>query len=90
MAVTIRDVAKAAGTSISTVSKVINRHYSISEATAERVRQVMEEMVLLPSVAKNISPMVDLQVEMEETVEVSFSSQMKDYQRYSIFAITEF
>ena len=34
MAVTIRDVAKAAGTSISTVSKVINRHYSISEATA--------------------------------------------------------
>ena len=44
MAVTIRDVAKAAGTSISTVSKVINRHYSISEATAARVRQVMEEM----------------------------------------------
>ena len=43
MAVTIRDVAKAAGTSISTVSKVINRHYSSSEATAERVRQVMEE-----------------------------------------------
>ena len=33
MAVTIRDVAKAAGTSISTVSKVINRHYSISEPT---------------------------------------------------------
>ena len=48
MAVTIRDVAKAAGTSISTVSKVINRHYSISEATAERVRQVMEEMNYRP------------------------------------------
>ena len=38
MAVTIKDVAKAAGTSISTVSKVINGHYSISEETAERDR----------------------------------------------------
>ena len=48
MAVTIRDVAKAAGTSISTVYKVINRHYSISEATAARVRQVIEELNYRP------------------------------------------
>lgn len=49
MAVTIKDVAKAAGTSISTVSKVINGHYSISEATAERVRAVMHELGYYPS-----------------------------------------
>ena len=41
MAVTIKDVAREAGTSVSTVSKVINGHYSISEETAERVRAVM-------------------------------------------------
>ena len=33
MAVTIKDVAQAAGVSISTVSKVLNGHYSISEKT---------------------------------------------------------
>ena len=38
MGVTIKDVAKAAGTSVSTVSKVINGHYSISGETARRVR----------------------------------------------------
>ena len=47
MAVTIRDVAKAAGTSISTVSKVINRHYSISEATA--AREPSSECLRLPT-----------------------------------------
>ncbi len=49
MGVTIRDVAKAAGTSVSTVSKVINGHYSISEKTAEHVKQVMQEMSYVPS-----------------------------------------
>lgn len=49
MGITIRDVAQAAGVSVSTVSKVINGHYSISEATAERVRQVMRELNYYPS-----------------------------------------
>lgn len=44
MGVTIKDVAKAAGTSVSTVSKVINGHYSISEGTADRVRKVIKEL----------------------------------------------
>ena len=45
MGVTIKDVAEAAGVSISTVSKVLNGHYSISEKTAERVRGIMREMI---------------------------------------------
>lgn len=49
MGVTIKDVAKAAGVSISTVSKVLNGHYSISETTAERVRQVMRDFNYYPS-----------------------------------------
>lgn len=49
MSVTIKDVAKAAGTSVSTVSKVINGHYSISQQTAARVRQVMRDMDYYPS-----------------------------------------
>ncbi len=49
MSVTIKDVAKAAGTSVSTVSKVINGHYSISQQTADRVRQVMRELNYYPS-----------------------------------------
>lgn len=49
MAVTIKDVAKAAGTSVSTVSKVINGHYSISEETSQRVREVIRELNYYPS-----------------------------------------
>lgn len=49
MGVTIKDVAEAAGVSISTVSKVLNGHYSISEKTAEHVRQIMHDMNYYPS-----------------------------------------
>lgn len=49
MAVTIKDVAKAAGTSVSTVSKVINGHYSISEETSQRVKKVIRELNYYPS-----------------------------------------
>lgn len=56
MPVTIKDVAKAAGTSVSTVSKVINGHYSISEETAERVRKVIKDLNYYPSSsAQNIA-----------------------------------
>lgn len=44
MSVTIKDVAKAAGVSASTVSRTISDHYSISEETKEKVRQVMDEL----------------------------------------------
>lgn len=49
MSVTIKDVAKAAGTSVSTVSKVINGHYSISEETAQHVRDVIRELNYYPN-----------------------------------------
>lgn len=49
MAATIRDVAKLANTSTATVSKVMNGSYSISEATAMRVRQAMEELNYHPN-----------------------------------------
>lgn len=49
MATTIKDVAKLADTSTATVSKVINGSYSISEATAERVRAAMRELKYTPN-----------------------------------------
>ena len=49
MSVTIKDVAKQAGVSIATVSKIINNKPSISEATRQHVFQVMKEMNYLPN-----------------------------------------
>lgn len=49
MGVTIKDVAAAAGTSVSTVSKVLSGHYSISEQTCERVKRVMKELNYYPN-----------------------------------------
>ncbi len=49
MGVTIKEVAEAAGVSISTVSKVMGGHYSISEATAQRVRKVMRDLNYYPN-----------------------------------------
>lgn len=49
MKVTISKVAEAAGVSVSTVSKVMSGHYSISEKTAARVRKVMEELNYYPN-----------------------------------------
>ena len=49
MGITIKDVAKAANTSISTVSKVINGSYTISEGTTERVKNVIEELGYKPN-----------------------------------------
>ena len=49
MAVTIYDLAKAADCSISTVSKVLNDSYTVSEATKERIRTLAEEMGYRPN-----------------------------------------
>ena len=50
MAVTIKDVAREAGVSFSTVSKVVNHSHEISDATAIRVREVIERLGYTPNV----------------------------------------
>lgn len=56
MAATIKDVAKLAGTSTATVSKVMNGSYSISEETIERVKAAMEELDYHPNLrARNFA-----------------------------------
>lgn len=56
MGATIKDVAKLAGTSTATVSKVMNVSYSISQETADKVRKAMEELDYHPNLrAKNFA-----------------------------------
>lgn len=48
--ITIKDIAKAAGVSPSTVSRVISNHTRISKATTAKVKRIMEEMGYHPNV----------------------------------------
>ena len=50
MTSTVKDVAKKANVSPSTVSRVINDHPSISAETKQRVRKIMDEMGYFPNV----------------------------------------
>ncbi len=49
MSITIKDVAREAGVSISTVSKVINKSPTISQATVDRVNEVMKNLNYYPN-----------------------------------------
>jgi DNA-binding LacI/PurR family transcriptional regulator len=49
MAVSIKDIAKAAGVSPSTVSRALSDHPRISEETKERIRRLAQEMEYTPS-----------------------------------------
>ena len=46
---TIYDIAKKAGVSITTVSRVINNHPHVQEETRQRVKQVFKEMSYIPN-----------------------------------------
>lgn len=50
MAVTIKDVARIAGVSPSTVSRVLSNHPKITPATARKVREAMEELGYHPNI----------------------------------------
>ena len=49
MSATIKDVAKAAGVSPSTVSRVLNKTAPISEATRKRIYEAMDELKYVPN-----------------------------------------
>lgn len=49
MSVTIKDVAKAAGVSVATVSRVLNGSSSVSEESANKVREAIREMHYSPN-----------------------------------------
>ncbi|MGV2787463.1 LacI family DNA-binding transcriptional regulator, partial [Clostridium perfringens] len=50
MSVTIKDVAKRAGVSPSTVSRVLSNHPRISRETSRKVKEIMEEMGYHPNI----------------------------------------
>ncbi|WP_209125830.1 LacI family DNA-binding transcriptional regulator [Alkalihalobacillus sp. BA299] len=51
MSVSIKDVANAAGVSIASVSRVLSGKPGVGEATAERIRQVIEEIGYKPNLS---------------------------------------
>lgn len=55
MTVTIRDVAKAAGVSVTTVSRALNGHSDVSQTTREKVLETASQLSFRPSqVARNL------------------------------------
>ena len=49
MTITIHDVAKRAGVSISTVSRVINNNYPVKEETREKIEMAIQELGYVPN-----------------------------------------
>jgi len=49
--VSLKDIANACGVSVATVSKALNNHKDIGEATKEKIRQVAKEMGYHPNAA---------------------------------------
>ena len=89
MTVTIRDIAKKAGVSPSTVSRVINGKSVISNETRNKIFAVMEELDFHPnSLARNLangsSRALALVINAED--KKSFSNQ---YFTHSVFGIEQ-
>ncbi|WZL74109.1 LacI family DNA-binding transcriptional regulator [Clostridiaceae bacterium 35-E11] len=51
MSVTISDVAKEAGVSITTVSRVLNNNYPVRKETREKIEKIIKELNYKPNVA---------------------------------------
>ena len=54
--VSIKDIAKACGVSVATVSKALNGHNDISQATKEKVREAARQMGYMPNSAAQHRP----------------------------------
>ena len=53
---TIRDVAKAAGVSVSTVSRALNGYQDVNEKTRRRIQETSRQLGYIPNQsAKNLS-----------------------------------
>ena len=61
MSVTIKDVAKAAGVSVATVSRVLNNSSAVSDETAAAVNEVINEMGYSPNFRQKPEKMRDKQ-----------------------------
>lgn len=51
MKVTIRDIARIAGVSVSTVSKALNNHADVKPATMKKIKQISEQLGYQPNIA---------------------------------------
>jgi len=51
MSVTVREVAKQAGVSVTTVSRVLNNHSSVSARTMRKVKAAIEELQYTPNLS---------------------------------------
>ena len=49
MSVTLKDLAKASGVSIGTVSRALNDKNEVSAKTSERIRQLAQELGYIPN-----------------------------------------
>lgn len=92
MAVTIKDIAKKAGVSPSTVSRVANGSTAISDETRQRILEVMEEMNYHPnSLARNFANgstnTIGLVIDAEE--ENTFSNAFFNRSVYAIEAVVQ-
>ncbi len=49
--VSMKDISVACGVSVATVSKALNDHKDIGEATKEKIRKTAKEMGYLPNIS---------------------------------------
>ena len=78
MGTTIRDVAKLAGVSASTVSRVLNHKSVISPETSEKIRKAMRDLNYVPNdlargLAKATSHVIGLAVDTRKIMQLAFS-----------------
>jgi len=82
MSVTIRDVSKKCGLSISAVSKALNNYSDVSEETRRRVLQAAEELGYYPNAVAR-----SLKTNRTYNIGVILDDEMGDYLLHSYFVV---